>query len=95
MKKILVLAIALVLCASFSLSSLAVGDTIDEHSNGVNDTSSKTESSATEIIDDSEILNSNIEIDGDSKGLGVWLWVIIGAAVVVVVIVVVMLAKKK
>ena len=56
---------------------------------------SAAESSTTEIIDDSEVVSSTIEIDGESEGLGVWLWVIIGAAVVVVVIVVVMLAKKK
>ena len=56
---------------------------------------STAETSTTEIIDDSEVVSSTIEIDGDSEGLGVWLWVIIGAAVVVVVIVVVMLAKKK
>ncbi len=94
MKKLLVLAIALVLCASFSLSAFAVGDILDEDKSGVNDTASKTESSATEIIDDSEILNSDIEIDGDSQGLGVWLWVIIGAAVVAVIVVVMVIKKK-
>ena len=50
--------------------------------------------SKVEIIDDSEIASSDIEIDGE-EGLGVWLWVIIGAAVVVVVIIVAVVAKKK
>ena len=93
MKKILVLAIVFVLCTSFSLSAFAIGDTLDEDKSGVSGTASKTESSAIEIIDDSEIVNSNIELN--NGGLGVWLWVIIGAAAVVVVIVIVMIAKKK
>lgn len=62
------------------------------------ETESKTEESTeskSDIIDDSEVVSSDIEIDGEDGGLGVWLWVIIGAVVVVVVIVVVMVAKKK
>lgn len=58
------------------------------------DASAETESKV-EIIDDSEVVSSDIEIDGESDGLGVWLWVIIGAAVVVVVVIVVVVAKKK
>ena len=52
-------------------------------------------SSQVEIIDDSEIVSSDIEIDGDGEGLGVWLWVIIGAAAVVIIAVIVVIAKKK
>ncbi len=63
-------------------------------SENVTGNASTAESSATEIIDDSEVTSSNIEIDGDSEGLGVWLWVIIGVAVVAVIVVIIVIKKK-
>ena len=47
-----------------------------------------------EISEDSEVKSSTMEIDGEG-GLGIWLYVIIGAAVVVVVAVIVLVSKKK
>ncbi len=53
------------------------------------------ESSVT-IIDDSEVVSSDIEIDGeDEGGLGVWLWIIIGVAVAVVAVAVIVKVGKK
>lgn len=43
---------------------------------------------------DTDIKTSDIEIDGEDSGLGIWLWGIIGAAVVVVVVIIIIAGKK-
>lgn len=53
-------------------------------------TAESTVESATESTEESQDVEPT-----EDDGLGVWLWVIIGAAVVVVVIVIVIIAKKK
>ena len=47
-----------------------------------------------EISEDSEVKSSTMEIDSEG-GLGIWLYVIIGAAVIIVVAVIVLVSKKK
>lgn len=54
---------------------------------------SKTESKAEASVEDPDVNTSDIETE--DGGLGVWLWVIIGAAVVIVALVVVLVIKKK
>lgn len=74
--------------------STPVESTPADNSEDATESKTDDESSKNDIIEDSEIVSSDVEIDGED-GLGAWLYVIIAAAVVVVGAVVVILVKKK
>ena len=69
-------------------SSEAPAESTDASAEAVSDPASA------EISEDSEVKSSTMEIDGEG-GLGIWLYVIIGAAVIIVVAVIVLVSKKK